>query len=621
MRWHFFLLAALASAAVPAGAGAAAPRPGRPNVLWITSEDMGPHLGCYGDKYATTPNLDRLAARGLRYRVAWSNAPVCAPARTTLISGLYPSSTGSEHMRSLVHMPAGMKMYPQYLRAAGYYCTNNSKEDYNLEKPGVVWDESSRKAHYRNRRPGQPFFAVFNLLVSHESQIRVRPHKAVHDPAKVHLPPYHPDAPEVRRDWAQYYDKVTEMDAEAGKLLAELTAAGLADDTIVFYYADHGCGMPRNKRSACNSGLHVPFLLYFPAKWRHLAPRDYVAGGSSDRLVSFVDVAPSLLSLVGIKPPAGMQGEPFLGPFATAPRQYLHGLRGRMDERIDLVRSVRDRRYVYVRNYLPHLPHGQHVAYMFQTPTTRVWKRLFDEGRLTDAQAAFWRPKAPEELYDLAADPHEVNNLAASPAHRAVLARLRAAQREQVLGVRDVGLLPEAEMHRRAEGSTPYALGHDRKKYPLERILAAAELASSGTASGAGELKKLLGDGDSGVRYWAVMGLLMRGPKAVGAARAELVARLADASPAVRVAAAEALARSGGEEGLKRALPVLLEHASPAKHGPYVPVQALNAIDALGAKASSLNEALRKLPRKAPGAPARVNGYVTRLVEDILAKK
>src|SRR5262245_50768310 len=331
--------------------GAAGPE--RPNILWVTSEDMGPHLGCYGDAYATTPNLDRLAAQGLRYRVAWSNAPVCATARTTIISGLYPPATGAEHMRSLVPMPGAVKMYPQYLRDAGYYCTNHSKEDYNLAKPGKVWDESSNRAHYKNRQPGQPFFAVFNLLISHESQIRTRPHKAVHDPAKARIPAYHPDAPEVRQDWAQYYDKVTEMDAQAGQLLRELAEAGLADDTIVFYYADHGSGMPRNKRTACDSGLHVPFIGYFPLKWRHLAPPDYAPGGVSDRLISFVDLAPTLLSLAGVRPPAELQGRAFLGPFAAPPREYVHGFRGRMDERIDCVRSVRDRRYVYVRNYMP----------------------------------------------------------------------------------------------------------------------------------------------------------------------------------------------------------------------------------------------------------------------------
>lgn len=593
----------------------------RPNVLWVTSEDMGPHLGCYGDAYSTTPNLDRLAAKGMKYRVAWSNAPVCAPARTTLISGVYPTALGAEHMRSQVPMPAGMKMYPQYLREAGYFCTNNSKEDYNLGKPGQVWDASSAKAHYKNRKPGQPFFAVFNFVISHESQIRTRPHKFVHDPAKVRIPAYHPDTPEVRQDWAQYYDKITEMDAQAGKILDELQQLGLADDTIVFYYADHGSGMPRNKRSARNSGLQVPFMVHLPEKWKHLAPPDYAPGGTSNRLISFVDVAPSLLSLVDIQPPAHMQGQAFLGKFAAQPREYLHGFRGRMDERIDLVRCVRDRRYVYVRNYMPHLPAGQHVAYMFETPTTRVWKRLFDEGKLNDAPAAFWKQKAPEELYDLDNDPDEVKNLAESPEHQEILKRLRAEQQAHVLRVRDVDLLPEGDMQRRSEGTTPYELGHDNAKYPLDRVMAAAELASMLKPNSIGELRKLLADGDSGVRYWAAMGLLMRGSKAVEESRTDLENSLTDTAPTVRVAAAEALARFGSEAGLAKGLPVLLECASPTKHGAYVAVQALNAIDMLGERAAGVKEAVRKLPSQDPKAPGRANGYVARLIETIGGKK
>src|SRR5690606_29007018 len=171
----------------------------RPNILWITSEDHGPEMGAYGDTFATTPNVDALAAKGMLYRTAWSTAPVCAPARTTIISGVYPPSSGGQHMRSQTQLPSYMKFYPQYLREAGYYVSNNSKEDYNLDDPGKAWDESSRTAHWKNRKKGQPFFAIFNSTVSHESQIRTRPHQQVHDPAKVRIPAYHPDTPEVRQ--------------------------------------------------------------------------------------------------------------------------------------------------------------------------------------------------------------------------------------------------------------------------------------------------------------------------------------------------------------------------------------------------------------------------------------
>ena len=291
-----------------------------PNILWLTSEDHGIEMGCYGDAHARTPNVDALAAKGMLFKRAWSNHPVCAPARTAIISGMYSHSSGGLHMRSMVPMPAGAKMYPQHLREAGYYCTNNNKEDYNLQKPAGAWDDSSTQAHWRNRRAGQPFFGIFNSTKSHESQIRTRPHRQITDPAKVRVPAYHPDIPEVREDWAQYYDKVSEADADAGRHLKDLADAGLAADTIVFYYGDHGSGMPRSKRWPSNSGLHVPMVVFFPPKWQHLAPKEYQPGGKSDRMVSFVDLAPTVLSLAGVRPPASMQGHAFAGPFQTAPQ-------------------------------------------------------------------------------------------------------------------------------------------------------------------------------------------------------------------------------------------------------------------------------------------------------------
>ncbi len=235
-----------------------------PNILWIVAEDINPQLGCYGDTNAITPSIDRFATTALRYTKCWSTAPVCAPARTALITGVYPPSTGGEHMRSMVKMPEFMRMYPQLLRERGYYCVNNAKEDYNVEKPGAVWDASSKQAHWKNRKPGQPFFAAFNIELSHEGQIRSRTGPLQHDPSHMHLPAYHPDTPEVRRDWARYYDNITAMDAVVGKHLKELEQAGLAEDTIVFFYGDNGGGMPRSKRWPYNSGLQVPLLIHVP---------------------------------------------------------------------------------------------------------------------------------------------------------------------------------------------------------------------------------------------------------------------------------------------------------------------------------------------------------------------
>ncbi len=592
----------------------------KPNILWLTSEDHSPHMGCYGDKLARTPNVDALAAKGLRFRRAWSVAPVCAPARTAIISGLYPSSSGGLHMRSMVSLPEGFKMYPQFLREAGYYCTNNSKTDYNLREPDKVWDESSGQAHWRKRPEGQPFFAIFNSTKSHESQIRTRPHVQITRPEDVRVPAYHPDTPEVREDWAQYYDKVSEADADAGRRLKELEEAGLADDTIVFYYADHGSGMPRGKRWPSNSGLQVPFVVFFPEKWRHLAPKEYQAGGVSDRLISFVDLAPTVLSLAGVEPPAWLQGRAFAGPHQAAPPEFLFGERGRMDERMDLVRSVTDGRYVYLRNYYPHVSQAQRVTYQFETPTTRVWHDLYVQGRTNEAQSRFWRePKDVEELYDLESDPDEVRNLAQSPEHRAVLEKLRTAQRAHLLEVRDVCFLPEREIHARAEGSTPHTMARDEAKYPLTKILAAAELASGLDSTAAGELARLLReDPDSAVRHWGSLGLLMRGESAVREQADALRAALGDASADVRITAAQGLGLHAGEADLQAALDALAALAAPQDNGVLTSMPALAAIEALGERAQPLHAAIAAMAVDGPSPDGRYNSYVPRLVANIV---
>lgn len=593
-----------------------------PNILWLTSEDHGPHMGCYGDKYATTPNVDALATKGMLFKHAWSNGPVCAAARTTIIAGMYPASTGGEHMRSMVELPKDKKMYPQFLREAGYYCTNNSKEDYNLKKPEGVWDESSGNAHWKKRKGGQPFFAIFNETCSHESQLRKRPHEAIHDPAKVRVPSYHPDTPEVRQDWAQYYDQVTLADESAGKRLKELAEAGLTEDTIVFYYADHGSGMPRNKRWPCNSGLQVPMVVYFPTKWQHLAPKEYSAGGKSDRLVSFVDLAPTLLSIIGVQPPEWMQGHAFAGKFQTEPQPFVYGFRGRMDERYDTVRSVTDGRFVYVRNYMPHLSQAQHVSYQFETPTTRVWKKLFDDGKTTPEQSIFWKePKEAEELYDLQNDPDEVHNLAANSQHGATLEKMRRAQEELSLKIRDVGLLPEGEMHQRSEGTTPYDMGHDDKLYPVARILKAAGDASSMKAESIAALKAGFADADNAVRYWSAMGLLMRGTDAVTAAHDELVKATKDSSTYVQVVAHWTLAKHGSDSDRSTSLPALVQLANWSQHNVFTAMSALNAIGDLGDKAKPVAEQLKSLPMQGATPDARFNSYVSRLLSDLTGSK
>ncbi|MCS7026056.1 MAG: sulfatase [Bryobacteraceae bacterium] len=597
----------------------------RPNILWITCEDMSPHLGCYGDAYAISPNLDELAKRSLRYRVAWSNAPVCAPARTAIITGMYPPSTGSEHMRSFTKLPPSMRMFPCLLREAGYYCTNNVKEDYNLEHTGQVWDESSNRAHWRKRRPGQPFFSVFNFTVTHESQVRRRPHQLVHDPAKVRLPAYHPDTPEVRQDWAQYYDNITVMDALAGKVLRELQEDGLAEDTIVFFYSDHGAGMPRSKRWPYNSGLHVPLIIHVPERLRHLAPADYQPGGWTDRLVSFVDFAPTVLSLAGIRKPPYYQGHAFMGQFNEPEQPFLYGFRGRMDERYDMVRSVRDRHYIYIRNYMPHRVYGAHIAYMFEMPTTQKWHELYLAGKLNDAQKRFWESKPAEELYDLQADPDEVQNLAESKAHRAILERMRAAQLDLARKIKDVGYLAEAEIQTRSAGDAPYAMGHDPARYPADKVIAMADRATRKRRPPSRLLAQALQDEDSGVRMWAAIGLRISGPNAVLAHQPELERCLSDRSPAVQIAAAEALAKFAAPEAAQKAIDVLLDRANLHRHGFYVALQALNALEELRAKLQGRRAELAALPTQHESVHPRMRENIERardhLVRSLLAER
>jgi arylsulfatase A-like enzyme len=595
-----------------------------PNILWISSEDHGPEMGCYGDSFATTPNVDALASRGMLFDLAWSCAPVCAPARTTIISGVYPPSSGGQHMRSMVPFPKDFRFYPRFLREKGYYCTNNSKEDYNLSTDDKGWNDSSRKAHYRNRKDGQPFFAIFNSTVSHESKIRTRPHQQVHDPAKVRVPAYHPDNEDTRRDWAQYYDIVTRADTIAGEKLAELDQEGLSGDTIVFYWGDHGSGMSRSKRWPYNSGLHVPLVVYFPKKWLHLAPKEYKAGGRSDRMVNFVDFAPTLLSLAGVQPPSWMQGHAFAGRFQIEKPRYMFGFRDRMDERYDFIRTVTDGRYQYIRNFNPHFIYGQHVAYNFVTPSTAAWKRDYEAGRCNSAQSVFWNLKPAEELYDLKADRDEVNNLVESrdPEHQAKLKELRGALHQWCRDIRDLGFLPEGEIHSRSIGTSPYEMARTPGRYPFDRIYEAADLATRRDAGDLKRLKELLRDDDSAVRYWGAIGILNRGDNAVSGSHEELKAALKDESPYVRVAAGHALGKFGRGRNLQRVgIDTLLAEAPWTPEQPvFASMAALNALDKLDDKAAYAKNRIATFPSGGGLSPdGRYNGYVRNLLEKTLA--
>lgn len=548
-----------------------------PNILWLTSEDNSPLLGCYGDTFATTPHLDSLAARGFMYTHAYSNAPVCAPSRNTIITGVYANSGGHEHMRSYYPKSDTVTLYPNLLRWAGYYCTNNLKEDFNIdpEQTSDVWDELGKEAHYKNRPAGKPFFAIFNSTITHESSL----HKSIpteqlrHKPEDVVLPPYHPDTEEFRHDWAQYYDKVEDMDKWVGSMLDELEALGEAENTIVFYYGDHGGVLGRSKRFIYETGTHVPFIVYIPEKYKHLYPAER-PGEAVQRIISYVDLAPTLMSLTDQPIPDYLQGHAFLGEGKTKDPEYAFMFRGRMDERYDMSRAVRDQRFRYIRNYMPHREWGQYIDYLWRAPSMKSWEAAFKAGECNDVQSIFWNRKPAEELYDTENDPWEVNNLAANPEYKDVLERMRGANREWMLRIRDAGFIPEGEMIERTKNSTPYDYmrGGDVN---LEEIIDVAEASTRATEQDIPRLTEYLNSENSVIRYWGATGLLILDKKARPAIN-ELRVAAGDASADVAVVAAEALYRLGEVEAGRKAILAVLKSENA-----FARTRALNAISNL----------------------------------------
>ena len=400
-----------------------------PNIVCLVVEDISPYLGCYGDSIAYTPNLDKLASQGIRFNRMFSVYGVCAPSRNALITGMYPNSIGGNNMRTNNIMyvknmpdslqippyectpPAEVKCFTEYLRAAGYYCTNNEKEDYQFKAPKSAWDESSRKAHWRNRPEGQPFFSIFNFMRSHESQVwacRGEP-LSVH-PDSVEIPPYFPDTEEVRKDIAQMHTNNTIMDREIQEIIDQLEEDKLLEKTIIIFYADHGGPLPRGKREILETGTRVPFLVRFPD--------GYLKGTENDDLCSFVDIPPTILSLAGVKIPEYMQGQAFLGEQKSEPREFIYTARDRMGEWFDCRRAIRDERFRYVRNFRPEFGAYLDLDYRKQMSTMRELLYLKDKNQLNENQLYWFRTsKQQEELYDLDSDPFELHNLAEDPAY------------------------------------------------------------------------------------------------------------------------------------------------------------------------------------------------------------
>ncbi len=427
----------------------------RPNILWISTEDMSPHLGCYGDPVARTPNIDRLASQGVRYTNVFTTAAISAPSRAGIITGMYQTSIGCMHMRTTSYRrsvdnpiqftavpPHYVKAFTEYMRAAGYYCTNNVKTDYQFAKdpvPASIWDECSRKAHYKNRSDkNQPFFAVFNWTGTHESQNwNLKGVKT--DPKKVMVPPYYPDTDTVRLNIAKMYDNIARLDSVVGAILSELEREGEADNTVVFFWGDHGDGLPRAKRWLYDSGLRIPLIIKWPGK---LKP-----GTVDDRLISSIDFGPTVLSITGIPVPAHMQGVPFLGNQRGPERQEVYAARDRVDESYDMIRSVRTKKYLYIRNYYPNEPFPIWVPYLSNMPIYREMLRLDAEGKLSGPQKSWFAySRSPEELYDVNADPYQINNLINDPALKDVLDDLRKKHEIWTRETGDMGHMNESEM-------------------------------------------------------------------------------------------------------------------------------------------------------------------------------
>ena len=439
-----------------------------PNILWIVTEDISPTLSFYGDTTAKTPNLDALAKESMVYDYAFAVVGVCAPTRSSIITGMYPTSIGTMHMRTgndvmswgnrkyknekelgrndlenipirqySAVIPDNVKCYTEYLRANGYYCTNNQKTDYQFASPVTAWDENNNKAHWRNAPKGKPFFSVFNIGVTHESMLwRNENLPLTVNPDNVIVPPYLPDNEATRETVARNYSNIELMDNEVGNLIQQLKDDGLYDNTIIFFYSDHGGPLPRQKREIYDSGLKVPFMI------------KGIEGetGRTDRMISFVDLAPTILSIAGIEPPKYMEGQAFLGKFEAKKRDYIFGSSDRFDEYSDRIRAIRNKKYLYLRNDYPELPKYKDVSYRKQIPMMPTFLELEKEGKLNDIQHSWFETKTKEELYNCENDPYNLNNLADDPEYASVLENMRSTLSDHMKDRIDLGLIPEAKL-------------------------------------------------------------------------------------------------------------------------------------------------------------------------------
>ena len=583
------------------------PPAGTPNIVWLIAEDISPALGAYGDTLAHTPNLDALAAKSIVYDRAYATAPICAPARSALVSGLYATSMGTMHLRSETPFSENLKTLPEYLAAAGYYTSNQNKTDYNFDPSGRWTENIGSATPWRNRAEGQPFYSVLNFGTSHESRanreqryqeaVANLPAEDFHRPEDMVLPPYYPDTPLSREVWARYYDTITVMDQNVGAVLDSLEADGLMDDTIIFFFGDHGHGLPRYKRWLYHTGLHVPFFVYLPEKYKHLTEHEL-----NDRvadLVSFVDFPATTLNLAGVDIPAAMEGRAFLGPDLPSSRTAVFGARDRADDMFEMSRAIVTDQYIYVRHYMPHLPYIQSgVINTNNKLAYRALREARENGLTHPEQEKLWNEKPLEELYDLEADPMELNNLANLPEVAPIKASLRNQLHNWIVETKDLGLLPEAEYMIRSEGTTPYDYARGEMGYDATTLLNAAELVGTGSQV---EYIEALQHEDSGVRYWAAIAMQQE-DELTDASTGALNHALNDASPSVAMAAAEALGYHGVHEHAIETLEYYIRDDRP-----WVALQAARSVQLIGESARpiipTMYEVLEKYRNDDPNAP------------------
>ncbi len=584
----------------------------RPNILWITTEDISPNLGCYGDTYAHTPNLDQLAKEGVLYTHAFASAPVCAVARSSIITGVYSSSLGSQHMRCQGKLPSSMKTYPDYLRQAGYYCTNNVKTDFNLNIDNKsVWDECSKTAHWRNRKDTeQPFFSIFNFTTTHESRVNREdrylnaiqnvPEDLLKEPGDVPIPPYYPNTKEVRELWTRYYNIITAMDIQVGEILQQLEEDGLAENTIVVYYSDHGAGVPRHKRWLFDSGLSVPLIVKVPEKYKDWLP--HAIGEKTDELVSFLDMAPTALHLAGVEIPDHMQGRAFLGPELSDERTYVYAGRDRMDERYDMQRAVRDKRFKYIRYYESYKPYCQYMNTPEKGAIMQAIREAESKGTIpTEGQHIIALQKPDEALYDVNNDPHELNNLAGNPAYAQKLEEMREAHATWSDETHDTGLIPETIIrHWEEQWDMPIYDIMREKDMPITHIRE--------TALGQRAYTQILNDlthENDAVRYWAAIHIGNH-PEVGMSSHEQLREAIDDPVPTVRIAIARALEKLGDAEP---AINILKQELN--NEDPWTRLIAAQVLDEMGDQAKPAVKALK-------GVMNDENKYVVRVANHAL---